>query len=244
MAANSAANALPRALPRQAAAPRLPVSGSEEVFADITYGTRRGRGNNNCYAWAIGDYRNSGSRKLQPGNLHGAKDDMNLSSCADIARRAAADLRGRAYAAKAEDACRPGYYKVMSFLAKDNDYHWYKQHRHLLLRWPANWEGDVAKLAAVLKVPVTSVYVPRSPPRAGDVVLVKDARVFSHKQGFATGPVLYDACGAVITDPRKACRTYSADLDYSKFCSAMCVKSRRSGGSNAARAAGPLKRRA
>lgn len=228
-ATNTAANALPRALPRNgAAAPRLPVSGSEEVFADITYGAPRGKGNNNCYAWAIGDYRNSGSHKLQPGNLYGAKDDMNLSSCADIARRAAADLRGRAYTAKPQETCRPGYYKIMSFLAKGNDYHWYKQHRDLLLRWPANWEGGVGRLAAVLNVPESSIYVPHTPPRAGDVVLVKDARVFSHKQGLATGPLLHDACGAVITDPRKACRSYASGLDYSKFCSSMCVKSKRS----------------
>lgn len=208
---------------------RLPVSGSEDVFTDLTYGSPRGRGNNNCYAWAIDSYRNSGGRKLQPGNLSGSKAPLNLSSCSAIAARAAADLRGRAYQADPDVKCRPGYYKVMSFLASGNDYHWYKQHRHVMVTWPSDgrWKS-LADLAAELRVPQASVYAPRAPPRPGDIVLVRNAGLWSHKRGFATGPLLYDACGKPITDPRTACRDYGSDgLDYSQFCGALCVKSRR-----------------
>ena len=48
-------------------------------------------------------------------------------------------------------------------------------------------------------------------------------RLWSHKQGFATGPVLVDASGKTITDPRRANRAYPG-LNYSKFCSAYMVK--------------------
>lgn len=229
-------DALPDAPRRQAARRRqasqlLPVSGGEEVFADVTYGAPRGRGNNNCYAWAIGDYRNGGGRKLQPGNLSGAAGDLDLGSCAAISARAAADLKGRAYREDADVECRAGYYKVMAFLDKGNDYHWYKQHRHLLLRWPGagRWKG-LADAAAALGVPVRSIYSPRTPPREGDVVIVRDARLWSHKRGFATGPLLRDSCGKPIRDPRAACRDYGGKdggADYADFCGAMCVRSRR-----------------
>lgn len=206
-------------------AARLPVSGSEHVFTNATYGSRRGKDNNNCYAWAIDKYANSGGRKLQPGNLSGAKGDVNLSSCAAVTSRAAADLRDRAYGVGPEKPCKKGYYKVMSFLAKDNDYHWYKQHKHLLVRWPADgrWKG-LGDMAAALGVPQTSIYAPSVPPRSGDVLLVRNAGLWSHKQGFATGPLLRDACDKTITDPRKACRAYGGGLDYADFCGAMCVK--------------------
>lgn len=205
--------------------PRLPVSGSEQVFTNATYGSRRGKGNNNCYAWAIDKYANSGNRKLQPGNMSGARGDVNLSSCAAVTSRAAADLRDRAYKVAAEAPCKKGYYKVMSFLAKDNDYHWYKQHKHLLVRWPKDgrWKG-LDDMAAALGVPVASIYSPNQPPRAGDSLLVRNAGLWSHKQGLATGPLLRDACDKSISDPRKACRSYGGGLDYADFCGAMCVK--------------------
>ena len=71
-----------------AAAALLPTSGSERPFTVTTFGTARGKGNNNCYAWAIDKYRNDGGVKLQPGNLSGARDPLNLSSCGAVMSRA------------------------------------------------------------------------------------------------------------------------------------------------------------
>ena len=48
-------------------------------------------------------------------------------------------------------------------------------------------------------------------------------KLWSHKQGWATGPVIVDASGKTIADPRRANRKYPG-LNYSKFCSAYCVK--------------------
>jgi hypothetical protein len=47
---------------------------------------------------------------------------------------------------------------------------------------------------------------------------------FSHKQGWATGPLLYDADKKMITDPRTANRNYG--YKYTKYCSSFCVKNR------------------
>jgi hypothetical protein len=227
-AASAAANALPAS---PSPSRRLPVSGAEDVYSDLTFGDPRGKGNNNCYAYAIDAYSNSGGRKLQPGNASMAPGGLDLGSCAALRARALADLRGRAYAADPDAPCRPGHYKVMAFLAPGSDYHWYKQHTDALVR--VGRTRDVASLAKALGVPAARLQAPGGGRlgrlRPGDLVLVRGANLWSHKQGFATGPLLRDACDRAITDPRKACRDYGNGLDYKDFCGAMCVRSRFAG---------------
>lgn len=204
---------------------RLPLSGSEDTYTDLIYGTKRGKGNNNCYGYAIDHYRNAGNDKLQPGNVSKSPGDLNLGSCSALRLRTLADLKGRAYTVDSDTACKPGYYKIMAFLSKGNDYHWYKQHKDALVR-VSDKMRDLAALARALGVQPSQLLSPTKAPKPGDLVLVKNAGVWSHKQGFATGPLLRDACGKVITDPRKACRDYG-HLNYTEFCGAFCVKKRR-----------------
>lgn len=209
----------------RSAARALPLSGSEDVFSDAVYGSARGKGNNNCYAWAMDEYRNSGDDKLQPGNMSAAPRTMSLRSCADMRARALADARrrGGGYAVDPDTACKRGYYKIMGFLDPGTDHHWYKQHRHALVSLDGAAASTVAK---ALGVSPKQVYAPASPASA---VLVRDANLWSHKQGFATGPLLRDACGKAIKDPRAACRSYGrGELNYTQFCGAVCIKSRKS----------------
>lgn len=203
---------------------RLPLSGSEDTYTDLVYGTRRGKGNNNCYGYAIDRYRNSGSNKLQPGNVSKSPGELNLGSCAALRLRSMADLKGRAYEVDADKPCRAGHYKIMAFLSKDNDYHWYKQHKDALVRLSHKMR-DLAALSRVLGVAPRQLQSPSPNPKPGDLVLVRNAGVWSHKQGLATGPLLRDACGKVITDPRRACKNYGR-LNYTDYCGAFCVKKR------------------
>jgi hypothetical protein len=53
-------------------------------------------------------------------------------------------------------------------------------------------------------------------------VITFPINAWSHKQGWATGPLLIDASGKLIKDPRKANRDYG--YNYTKFCSAFCVR--------------------
>ena len=62
------------------------------------------------------------------------------------------------------------------------------------------------------------------PMKVGKRIVFK-ANVFSHKRGWATGPLLTDAVGKSITDPRKASRSYPG-LSYDRYCSSFCVKNR------------------
>lgn len=205
--------------------PRLPLSGSESPFNELSlYSAKRGVGNNNCYAYAIDTYANTGSTKLQPGNISKSPGELNLGSCAALKGRALADLKGRAYAVDAGKACGRGEYKVMAFLSKDRDYHWYRQHRDAMVRLSDKMR-DLAALARALGVRPSQLQSPSKSPKPGDLVLVKDAALWSHKQGFATVPLLRDACGKAITDPRRACRNYG-DLNYTEYCGAFCIKKR------------------
>lgn len=54
-------------------------------------------------------------------------------------------------------------------------------------------------------------------------IMTIPVNLWAHKQGFGGGPVIVDASGKTIVDPRKANRNYNG-LNYSKFCSAYAVK--------------------
>lgn len=49
--------------------------------------------------------------------------------------------------------------------------------------------------------------------------------LWAHKQGWGTRPILVDADGKTIYDPRKANRNYGS-LNYSQLCGVYCVSSR------------------
>lgn len=201
------------------------MSGSEPTYSDLIYGTPRGIENNNCYAWAIDAYRDSGGIKLQPGNLSRQSSNENASSCPFLRDRALDDNRKRGiYPAQPETRCRKGFYKIMAFIDKGVDYHWYKQHRNLLYRVT---DGETLRtIARDLGVPQRNVVSPTPAPGKGDIVYVRDAGVFSHKQGLATGPLLRDAKGKTIPDPRRANRNYGS-FNYRTFCGAMCLRNLR-----------------
>ena len=55
-------------------------------------------------------------------------------------------------------------------------------------------------------------------------VLEFPVALWSHKTGWAGGPLIVDASGHTITDPRKADRNYTPGFHYTKFCSAYIVK--------------------
>ena len=49
-------------------------------------------------------------------------------------------------------------------------------------------------------------------------------KLWSHKTGWAGGPLIVDASGNTISDPRKADRNYTPGFHYTKFCSAYGVR--------------------
>ena len=194
------------------------VSGSEKTFSTQVYGTPQGVRSNNCYAYARDHYGTQVDHRLQPGELAGSRDDASRS-CPVLRRMVLRD--GGMYQVAPDAPCRRGFYKTMTFLDRGRDYHWYRQDRDVLYRAA---RGDtVASIAAAFRVPPAKVSCGTDTLRPGDVVLVRDAGMWSHKRGLATPPLLRDSCGRLIADPRLACRDYG-EYNYRQMCGAFCMR--------------------
>ncbi|ABY27945.2 hypothetical protein OtV5_148c [Ostreococcus tauri virus OtV5] len=206
----------------------LPTSGSERKFTNRRWGTATGIGNNNCYAYAVGDYEAYRWQKSIPGDRSGLSNKPNdYTTCTGLPKAVLSDNPGKIYRAKAGEKCKKGYYKVMMFVCpgrptnyiRQGDFHFYVQHSVVEYRIkPGDTQESVAKF---FKVPLSRVK--RAGTFAPNKRIVFKANVFSHKRGWATGPLLTDASGKAIKDPRKADRNYPG-LNYETYCSSFCVK--------------------
>ena len=58
-----------------------PTSGSEHTFTMKRWGGKRGKGNNNCYAYAVHDYQRYRGWKSQPGERANLKASGKYVSC-------------------------------------------------------------------------------------------------------------------------------------------------------------------
>ena len=208
----------------------LPLGGSESRFTNSRWGTTTGIGNNNCYAYAVGDYEAYRWQKSIPGDRSGLSNrNHNYTHCTGLPNRVVSDNPKKVYKVKANEKCKKGYYKVMMFVSpgrptnyiRQGDFHFYKQHG--VVEYKIKTGDTIVSVAKFFKVPESRV------KRAGAFKVGKriifKANVFSHKRGWATGPLLTDARGESITDPRKASRNYPG-LNYERYCSSFCVKDR------------------
>lgn len=232
---------------------RLPLSGAESVYSYMMWGDV-GRTRDNCYDYAFGDDERRNVKSVPGNRSSIRFPNSNFTSCGGFSRRVLSDNPGKVYKCKNPGkVCRRGYYKVMAFVAPTNnygnstgDFHWYKQNK--AVRYKIRAGDTVTGLARFFKVsPLTikkALLRPSRPKRSDDgmiadqnmkismrqagiklvpgKVITFPVNAWSHKQGWATGPLLIDASGKLITDPRKANRNYG--YNYSKFCSAYCVK--------------------
>jgi hypothetical protein len=198
---------------------------SDSPYTNLVYNKAWGKEHNNCYAWAIDHFSPSTDEKLQPGDLSNPRGKAMSLKCSSLVSRVAADLGSRAYKVPAAGQCKPGYYKIFPFIAPDKDYHWYRSHKDLLYRVDAADPSTATSLAKRMGLKKSQFLVPDGGKlRAGEMIFVKNANLWSHKRGFATGPLLKDACGKFIRDPQKACRNYGGDYDYKEACTAFCVR--------------------
>ena len=205
-----------------------PTNGSEHIFTTKRWGGKVGKNNNNCYAYAMNDYRRYHGWKSQPGERARLTSSGKYVNCGKIPKLVVSDNPKKVYMVKAGTKCKPSYYKVMLFVAtckKNNylcqgDFHFYKQHSKTEYKVK---KGDTHEsIATFFKVP--TLRVKRAAPvlKPGKVITFK-ADFFSHKRGWATGPLVVGASGKLITDPRKISRNYNG-LNYNKYCSSFCVK--------------------
>jgi hypothetical protein len=202
-------------------------SNSKDTYSNLLYRSPVGTNSNNCWAYAIDHYETEQGNKLQPGELSGKTTPIDLSDCSDIVQRAIDDAKSMGWTLTPTDApngtCTNTRYHITVVLAPNRDYHWYRFHKHVLYR--VNTPRSRKTIADEFKVPEASVHIPGDPTKAnkGDLVLVRNANVWSHKRGLSEdGPLLKDACGKFIKDPATACRAYPG-LNYSIVCKTFCL---------------------
>ena len=204
----------------------LPLSGFESTYKWTPWGSQ-GLHVDNCYAYAVGDHAKYRSNKSVPGDHSGMSSIFHTyRTCKGLAERVISDNPRKVYKVKATEKCRKQFYKIMMFVAPTNkynnstgDFHFYKQHG--LVDYKIRKGDTYASIARFFKIPVSRITRPLPPP--GRIIKIK-VNVWSHKLGWATGPLLYDAKQQVIKDPRKADRNYG--YRYTKYCSSFCVKNK------------------
>ena len=205
---------------------RLPVTGNEHVFTKEPWKTHYG--SNNCYAYAMGDFRKFRFEKSIPGVAAGlGYPKGDFKTCGDLAARVIKDNKGKVKKIKANRKCPPGYYKIMMFISSPTkktmgDFHFYKQHS--VIRYVVKNGDTIASVAKFFDVPRSRIRSAlKKKKMSPNTPLLFKANVWSHKRGWGTGALLKDNCNKTIKDPRKACKNYGS-LNYTKLCSAFCVK--------------------
>lgn len=227
------------------------------------WGTK-GVTHDNCYDYAFGSFSNNRTSKSVPGDRSGNKaNGLTFRTCNGIAKRVLGDNPGSVYKMRTGgEKPKPGFYKVMCFVAPSNDFgnstgdfHWYKEIRSVQYKIRP---GDrIGSLARFFKVTIPTIRAALAKGRAstnknngrianantdlrvlnklsrgaaatetlpvGKVIEIP-VKLWSHKTGWAGGPLLVDASGHTISDPRKADRNYTPGFHYTKFCSAYGVR--------------------
>lgn len=179
----------------------------------------------NCYDYAIGDFEKYRNVKSTPGDrARMSSSNLKVSSCSDMRKRILRDNPGNIYQCKNPDVvCRRGYYKIMNFVASSGaDFHFYKQVRGV--KYKVKTGDTVASLSKYFKV--TPVVIRKCAPLTPGRVISFPCNLWAHKRGWGEIPILTDAKGKTMKDPRKASRVYPG-LNYDTFCGAYCVKANR-----------------
>lgn len=196
----------------------MKLSGFEAVFDPRPW--NRAVNSDNCYDYAMGDFEVGRNVKSTPGDRAGfPANTIKITSCKNLQQRILADNGKNVYKCKNPNTvCRRGYYKMMNFVTSDgSDFHFYKQVRGAKYKVKT---GDTrASLAKFFKVKPSVFPKTLVPGR----VITFPCNLWAHKQGWGAPPLMTDARGKTITDPRKASRNYPG-LNYDRFCGAYCVR--------------------
>jgi len=208
-----------------------PTNGSEITFTMKKWASKNGINNNNCYAYAVNDFSDYRLWKAQPGErVTNKHKGFSYVNCKKLNKSIVNDNPKKVYSTKACTKCKPGFYKIMMFIAKckknsilcNGDFHFYKQHSKTEYKVK---KGDTYEsIARFFGVPVIRIKRATKELKPGKLIVFK-ADFFSHKRGWATAPLIVGAKGKLIKDPRKISRDYPG-MNYDAYCSSFCVKNK------------------
>ena len=215
---------------------RIALSGSEPVYTPRLWNTRKGKGNNNCYSYAMNNFSADRPVKAVPGDRSGYNHDLDYKTCKNIQQRLLNDNPDSIYPEKPGNACIQGFSKIMMFVGERDtnaaygDFHFYKHHKDIDYEvQPIDTIESISRFFQTTMETVMKANGNRADLKPGKVLKLKNFTtkeghtLWSHKLGWATGALLTDACGKVITDPRQSCRKFST-IDYTKYCGTYCIR--------------------
>ena len=194
----------------------MKLSGAEDVFDTRPWDTAVD--SDNCYDYAIGDFERNRKMKSTPGNRAGIPNDGNFTSCKGLRQRILADNPGKIfYMPDPSKDCKPGFYRIMNFVSPNGgDFHFYKQIRGV--RYKVKSGDTPANLSKFFRVKVKDL-----PTLVSGKTIIIPVNLWAHKRGWGEPPLLTDAKGMTIKDPRRCNRNYPG-LNYSSFCGCYQVK--------------------
>ena len=204
----------------------LPLSGAEKVFTRENW-TKYVRANN-CYAYSMDDLRKFRPQKSVPGDRSNKRPVYGYQylTCGNLSELVEADNPGKIYRTKATAPCKRGFYKIMMFVAPSNnmyntqgDFHFYKQHGRV--EYTVRATDNYSSIARFFGVSPNTIKKYSNAKLVPGKKITFPVNLWSHKRGWATGPLLVDASGKTIKDPRKADKNYS--YQYNKYCDSFCV---------------------
>ena len=107
----------------------LPTTGSEPRNISYYENNPKAVRRNNCMSFAFGEKGRKDFYKQQPGNKSGLEGvNFSLKTCDQLVQRVLRDYKKKVYLASSPQApCKTGYAKVLAFIAKDADFHFYRQ---------------------------------------------------------------------------------------------------------------------
>ena len=191
------------------------------VFTDRERWSKH-KGANNCYAYAIGDFRQSRPMKSVPGWWAGIRTNHPFTYCKGVKDLVIADGGKNIRLINPKAKCQTGWHKVVLVTSPQGDFHWARLNKAVKY-WVKSRDtiGGIAKFFGVSQATIRKAANGKLTPHR---TIKFKARVWSHKRGWATPPLLTGSNGKPLKGLTAHKQMKYPGMNYKNFCNAFCVK--------------------
>lgn len=181
---------------------------------------------NNCYAYAIGDFRKSRAMKSIPGWWAGIRTNHPFTYCKGIKDLVLADGGKNIKVINPKARCQAGWHKVVLVTSPQGDFHWARLNKSVRYFIKSrDTLGGIAKFFGVSQKVIKDALRRRGlKGLVPHKVISFKAEVWSHKRGWATPPLLTGSDGKPLRGLRAHKQLNYPGMNYKNFCGAYCVK--------------------
>jgi len=187
----------------------------------------KSKGANNCYAYAMGDFRKHRAMKSIPGWWAGVRTNHPFTYCQGIKDLVLADGGKNVRVIHPRARCQAGWHKVVLVTSPQGDFHWARLNKSV--RYFVKSRDTVTGIAKFFNVPTKVIRDAMRHAGMGSTLfphrkLYFKAEVWSHKRGWATPPLLTGSNGNRLNGLQAHKQMAYKGMNYSQFCNAFCVR--------------------